>query len=163
MKRTRTILAKIFSLLLLFGIGQIGISNAYFSDTATVTGNTVTAGYWGEPLFGPLSLGEPGRSLETNLDFYLMADELAVGFNISGISSFDSLEYTITYDSDTGLQGIYGTIDTNGADEIQREGLLLGTCTSGGTCTYHSGIKTVNIEVILHGPVERTLTGKIAL
>lgn len=48
MKRIRTILAKIFSLLLLFGIGQIGISNAYFSDTATVTGNTVTAGYWEE-------------------------------------------------------------------------------------------------------------------
>jgi len=48
MKRIRTILAKIFSLLLLFGIGQIGNSNAYFSDTATVTGNTVTTGYWEE-------------------------------------------------------------------------------------------------------------------
>jgi hypothetical protein len=105
----------------------------------------------------------PHSGLETNLNFYSMPDGHKVGFKVSGsgVSSFDKADYTITYDSDQGIQAISGSVNIAGQSEIEVNNLVLGTCSSGGTCVSHSGVSTVNLEIILSGPITRTLTAEL--
>lgn len=83
------------------------------------------------------------------LDFYFMNDQKEVGFKVYGpeLPKYTKIDYLITYDSDQGIQGISGTKNINGADQIVENNLILGTCSSGGTCSYNSGIRKVKITI----------------
>ena len=98
-------------------------------------------------------------STETNLNFYTLGEH-SVGFRLTGegLSLFDKAEYTITYNSDQGEQAMKGSIDIGDKSEVEVNNLLLGTCSSGGICVYNSGVDTVKLEIILSGPITRTLS-----
>jgi hypothetical protein len=150
---------KILVLSLLFLLPRISITNAVFSSQATITNNTVTTGFWETLSCRSITLPE------TSLDFYLREDKKAVGFKVAGsdLATFDSLDYLITYDSDQTEQGITGTRVIGGANEITEDDLLLGYCTTGGTCVYFTGVTTINITVTLHGSTDKVLTQEITL
>lgn len=60
---------------------------------------------------------------------------------ISGIpAKTTSLEYEISYETEEGgIQGFNSPIDIKaGQDTYEKKGFLLGTCSTGGKCTYHT-------------------------
>ncbi len=97
---------------------------------------------YGTPKAGNLS-GEPRISL------YISGDNKSVGFKVFNTNSFRKLTYILTYDTDTISDGVPGSVDLSGEAEFVRDGITLGTCTSGGTCTYHSGVHNIKIKVDL--------------
>lgn len=104
-------------------------------------------------------------TVSTELDFYLMDENRAVGFKLEGddLSAFDNITYEISYDSDSQDQAIVGEMSIDGKDVIEVNDLVLGTCSSGGTCVYHTGINQINLTVILEGPIQRTLSKTLTL
>lgn len=96
-------------------------------------------------------------------DLTLFYANHSVSFIVSNIADFKQLNYTLTYDNDSGPQGITGTKEIKGEDKLEIKDLLLGSCSSGGTCVYHQNVKQINLEVVLSGAIERTLTTSLAL
>ncbi|MCR4263228.1 MAG: hypothetical protein NUV98_00735 [Candidatus Roizmanbacteria bacterium] len=140
------ILVTIF-LFCILSIRNIGITNSQLVDTVTLTANTFEAFSQEDVL---------------TLDFSLREDKHAVGFTISGneLATFEKLEYLILYDSDQGPQGITGSIDIAGSDEISREDLFLGTCSDSG-CYEHTGLSEIYLEIKLANPGEKLLHEQI--
>ena len=132
-----------------------------FDDSAEVSN------YWDN---GSSAKGTPGgRNLSqaiaktaTDLELFVNATQTEAGFTLSHINKFDSLEYLLTYTSQSGQQAIQGQKEINN-DQLTIENLTLGTCSSGGLCTYHQDIKKLELQVILKGLFERTLTKSLDL
>lgn len=135
-----------------------GDNSAFFPDVADVAEghsiarkpkgiDTDTADDW-EDLITP----NPGTNPHILLDFYFQPEKAAVGFNIGGIGQYKELDYEIFYQVGEKQEGITGTVEINGENEITREDFTLGTCSSGGTCVYHQGIDVVHLKVILSRP-----------
>ncbi|PJE67567.1 hypothetical protein COU95_01710, partial [Candidatus Shapirobacteria bacterium CG10_big_fil_rev_8_21_14_0_10_40_9] len=96
--------------------------------------------------------------VEPFVDFYLQPEKAAVGFKASGISQYQKLNYEISYQAREKEEGIMGTINLSGEEEITRDSFTLGTCSTGGTCVYHSGIDVIHLKIILEN-----LDGKVTL
>lgn len=97
---------------------------------------------------------DPGEEAEEEslpeVDFDFREDKKAVWFEVIGVSSFDSLKYEISYNSDGGERGIVGEVEINGQEEIERRDLILGTCSSlGKVCVYDQGISKVQLKIML--------------
>ncbi len=94
-----------------------------------------------------------GESDQLNLNFYLEKNGTSVGFKIVGASlpAYDTLNYEITYDSDQGTQGITGIKEILGENEVSVDNQILGSCSTGGTCVYNSGVKNIHLKITLHG------------
>jgi hypothetical protein len=71
-----------------------------------------------------------------------------IAFGAKNISGFVKLAYKLTYDTDTLPQGDEGTVNLSGEDEFTREDKAA-TCTTGGTCTYYTGVKNVVLQIEL--------------
>jgi len=94
------------------------------------------------------------------VDFYFQKNKAAVGFLVSNFSDYQQLTYIISYQTNGKSEGITGNIALNGTSEVKREDLILGTCSSGGTCIYHSGITSIDLTIILSKGDEQTLITK---
>lgn len=123
---------------------------------------------WFDPIPSP---GGPNQ-LETapvdnglHFDVSTSNDKKSVRFNIYGdtLSQYDSFTYTVSYDSEQGQQGIMGEKKIENKNDIEVNTLLLGTCSSGGTCTYHLGVSKVTFEVVLKGQETITLEKELSL
>ncbi|MCL5783815.1 MAG: lamin tail domain-containing protein [Patescibacteria group bacterium] len=79
----------------------------------------------------------------------LSSDHLKLAFQVSSISNSSHLDYQITYDTDTISDGIQGSADLTGQDTFSLDNLTLGTCSTGGTCVYYSGVKNIHLKVDL--------------
>jgi len=56
-----------------------------------------------------------------------------------------SIEYELNYTTGEGLpKGALGKITLNGKTEIERD-ILLGTCSTGGKCTYDTGVTSISV------------------
>lgn len=124
------------------------------------------AGYWdagfvekGTP--GGQNLSQAPKPVGTELK--LVYANHNAGFTVTDISRFNQLKYTLTYDSLSGPQGITGTIEINNQTDIEVKNLVLGSCSSGGTCVYHEGVTQINLEVVLTGTLTRTLSENLTL
>ncbi|MGB9706564.1 MAG: signal peptidase I [Microgenomates group bacterium] len=98
--------------------------------------------------------------VEPVVDFYLQPDKAAVGFKISGIEQYQTLSYEISYQAGDKQEGIMGSINLAGENEIIREGFTLGTCSAGGTCVYHSGIDVIHLKITLENSNSKTVLEK---
>lgn len=125
--------------------------------------------YWDS---GRLDQGTPGKEnlSQTVSAIPLLITDLnlsyashSAGFIVTNTIDFNQLKYALTYESDSGPQGIVGTVEINGQNFIEVKNLITGTCSSGGTCVYHENIKLINLNVVLSGSIERTLTKSLAL
>lgn len=71
-----------------------------------------------------------------------------VSFIVKSISPFKTLKYMITYKHNGTEEGIAGTTDLHGESTFTKDGVTLGTCSS-GTCVLHESITDLLLEVIL--------------
>lgn len=59
----------------------------------------------------------------------------------------EKIEYELTYQTDSGLpRGVLGKISVSGENEIIRDDIVLGTCSS-GKCVYDTGVKNVDLSL----------------
>ncbi|MBI4137505.1 hypothetical protein HY469_05590 [Candidatus Roizmanbacteria bacterium] len=73
-----------------------------------------------------------------------------VDITISGLDGrFESVEYELSYDTDKGPKGVIGEIQSAGEDEVEREERL-GTCSTGGKCTDHTGVENFKLFLKFH-------------
>lgn len=100
---------------------------------------------YGTPKAANLS-GEP------RLDLYTYNEGRTVGFRVLNVSEFNSLFYELTYDTDTISDGVAGAEDLIGQEEYAKDGITLGTCSSGGTCVYYAGVHNIELKVELEDP-----------
>lgn len=98
---------------------------------------------WGTPKGANLSTYDP------NLILHLSADKKTASFTVSNIYGFIKLSYQLSYETNSGSQGILGSTDLKKQDSFSQDNLILGTCSSGGICVYHSGIKNMKLAVSL--------------
>lgn len=159
-------LPKLLGLILLISLIPVGRSESYYTDSETTSGGFSAAECFDED-YCDESEEDPEES-ETELSFYFRDDNLAVGFNIQGVSGYDSLDYAIDYEYDPGIPAhIEGTIDNSSHnDSYVREWFLLGTCSDlGEVCVYHEGIGeiTLTVDLFVGGVLQETLTQTLNL
>lgn len=79
----------------------------------------------------------------------LSKDDKNIYLGVKNIDGYTKLSYELTYDTDSSPQGVVGSVDlTAGQSEYQKD-VLLGTCSTGGTCVYQSGVKNVHLKITL--------------
>ena len=76
---------------------------------------------------------------------YLRADRLAMVVNFSNLNKANSVNYTLSYQTNGKEEGVGGAVDLSGGSSASRE-LLFGTC-SAGVCRYHTGLSNMKMEV----------------
>lgn len=108
----------------------IYLSNSYLSSKALISTNSLNI------------------KIPPQVELFLADDKKTITFNINFISDFKKISYELTYDSDSGKQGVLGKADLTGENEFTRT-ITLGTCSTGGTCVYHSGITNIHLHVDL--------------
>jgi hypothetical protein len=138
-------LVKLIILFFLISIPSIKGSGSYFSDSQVITGNIFSTGHWVAPAL-TLTESPDGKTLS---------------FNITDVSDYNSLSYTLTYDTDTVPQGALGS-DTISGPTYTSSPITLGTCSTGGQCTYNSGVHNIVLKVTLSGAGgTKVLTGSL--
>ncbi|MCL5019130.1 MAG: signal peptidase I [Patescibacteria group bacterium] len=118
-------------LVTIFGIVSLGLpnTNSYLSDREISASNTLTAKIW------------------PTIDMKIIDENKEIMFVVSNISLFKKITYELTYDSDSGAQGVVGTVALTGSEFTRT--ITLGTCTTGGTCTIHTGVTNIKLHVSL--------------
>lgn len=125
---------------------------------------------WGTPKAANLSGNDPSAPPATSsaapaspsAQLTLSADQKNVSFVVNHIGAFKSLSYQLSYDTSTVPQGVLGKSEITG-DSYSSGDILLGTCSTIGTCVYHSGVKNFNLEVNLTDSLNQTITIKTNL
>ncbi|MCL4390476.1 MAG: hypothetical protein M1484_00330 [Patescibacteria group bacterium] len=78
----------------------------------------------------------------------LSGDQHTITFTVNNLANFKHLAYQLTYDTSSAPQGVTGDFDLNGDVNVSRD-ILLGTCSTGGTCVYSLGSKNFVLTVML--------------
>jgi hypothetical protein len=78
------------------------------------------------------------------------ANNHSVGFSIDNASSYQLIDYSIVYTHDGSNTGaITGRIDNyQRNNQVSRDNLYLGTCSSGGTCIDHNVESSIQLTLI---------------
>jgi hypothetical protein len=94
------------------------------------------------------SVALPTVTDDVKIDLSAINNNRVVKLKISGIpKGVGSIEYELTYQTDEGLpRGVLGTIKLDGEREIERDDIVLGTCSS-GKCVYDTGVKAVTLSL----------------
>lgn len=82
------------------------------------------------------------------------AGKRAVSLKISQVpKGTEMVEYEMKYLTGSGLiHGLSGTIRlAQGEESIEREDLTLGSCSSGGKCTYDEGVTSIDVVIKFTG------------
>lgn len=95
------------------------------------------------------SLSAMKISIAPTIELVRSQDGKTVSFTIKDVSSYTSLSYELTYDSSVGVQGVVGKATLSGDDQFVKSGILLGTCSTGGICEYHTDVKNISLRVLL--------------
>ncbi len=90
----------------------------------------------------------PTISADVAVDLKAKNDNKIVALEIKNIpSSVESIEYELTYLTGSGLpRGVLGKINTKGENEISRDDIVLGTCSS-GKCVYDTGVTSIDLSL----------------
>ncbi len=106
-------------------------SNSFYATTAARVNNSIST-----------------RNLFPQASIILSSDKKIATITFKNISDFVRLSYKLTYNTDTLPQGIEGHVNLTGENELTRE-IILGTCSSGGICVYHVGVRDFDLKVYL--------------
>lgn len=90
----------------------------------------------------------PTVSGDVKVELTAHTDKKAVDLKISGIpADTESVEYEMLYTTGTGLsKGVNGgPIRLNGKYELERSDITIGSCSTGGKCTYDTGVSQINL------------------
>lgn len=93
-------------------------------------------------------------TVDANVKVDLSADRLKreVTLTIDGVpDNTDTIEYELSYIAEGNLpKGVIGTIDVLGKKSIEKDGITLGTCSS-GACIYDKGVKSIKVSLKFNG------------
>jgi hypothetical protein len=81
-----------------------------------------------------------------------------VSFIIDDIVKYVFLTYELTYESDSGTQGLLGEQKISNLDEYKKNDLILGTCSTGGSCIIHSNPHDFRLKIKLTDNNNQTIT-----
>ena len=129
-------------------------------DTASSGEFFTTTDERGTPRTQNRSVNEPVKTnIVPQLSLSVSSDQKNLEISLENISGYTNLDYQIIYDTDTVSQGITGKMDFSETRQLQKS-FQLGTCSTGGTCVYHLGVKNIKAKVTLFSPeliLEKTL------
>ena len=110
-------------------------------------------------------LKENHYQIDITVDFYSRNDKQAVGFEIWGLSDFDLMSYKVSYNHGSLQEMVQSHVSLDGENSKKIEWIILGYCSSGGTCVFHEGITKVDLEILLkkESIIQKTLTRTINL
>lgn len=100
---------------------------------------------WFDPIPSP---GGP-NILEPVIELNLAESKQTISFKVLNIDRFIHISYELTYETDNEPQGIIGEQELDNLPEFVKDNLTLGTCSTGGTCVYHLGVKNIKLKIIL--------------
>jgi hypothetical protein len=86
---------------------------------------------------------------EPKLELSVSEDKKVATLSAINLKGFSKLEYELTYNSDLSPEGVVGKIDLDKDQEVFEKTITLGTCSTGGTCVYHQGVKNFHLKVTL--------------
>jgi hypothetical protein len=95
--------------------------------------------------------------VEPEVRFYWV-DKNRVGWVINNLENYQKIDYEIGYTVNSLEEGIRGEVRLAGQKEIRRENFVLGTCSTGGTCVYHQGVKNLRLKIRLWGENEKEVS-----
>lgn len=104
---------------------------------------------WFDPIPSPLGANilEEWQSKQPEIKYIFDSQKLS--FEINNIEKFKRLEYQLTYNSDSGEQGVIGTNELNNQPSYKKDEIIFGTCSTGGTCVYHSNLNHILLKIVL--------------
>jgi len=143
-------LAIFFVGLLTFSLLQINITKVQYAKALYITKATINNVGFTVKNFAPQL--RMMSTLNTGPKFTLTEseDEKTLSFKITGVSAYDNLSYTLTYDTDTVSEGAMGS-DIISGQTYTSSSITLGSCSSDGNCTYDSGVHNIVLTVTLSG------------
>ncbi len=97
------------------------------------------------------------KSATSYVSAKLRSDRKALMVSFLNLGSVRSIDYTLTYDSTSGAQGVNGSVEISGSS-IERE-LVFGTA-SKGVYTYHTNIKNMKFVVTIVLKTGKTVVKK---
>lgn len=136
-------------------------SHADFFDVVSIGDERGTPGKENRSENEPLSRLK-GAVKRPSLNLKIGEDLKSVNFEAQNIQNFQKLDYEVTYDSDLAPQGVIGSATLSGELNYQKQ-IILGTCSTGGTCVYQTGVKNFNLKVELTDPSGNKTTLKTSL
>lgn len=117
-----------------FALLGIGETNSFFGSNVVNTNNYVNI------------------ESSSKVNFYFRQDKNAIGFELTGISSFERVRFMVKYaDVNSNTQVITGDrLNAEGSDTMLEEWLILGTCSDLGTvCVYNTPVEEIVLSVEL--------------
>ena len=155
---------KLTLLSVLFFASSLLLLDKSYSEVSDseVTKASFTASEWVEGAYDSLSVTV---SIKPEILLYTNASKNKLGFILNNVSDFDSFKYEIKYTHQTEggplAEVIEGAINNpTGNSTVIEEWMVLGSCTTGGTCTYFNGMPQIDlsVELIKSGVTQNTLT-----
>jgi len=167
-KRTSEVLrTKLMMLVILFvgleafSLLQMNITKAQYAGALYTTKATINNVGFTVKNFAPqlLILSRPNTG--PILTLAESADKESLTFSVSGVSDYNNLSYTLNYDTDTVSEGVVGNDSVSGQTYTSLP-IILGSCSSGGKCTYNTGVHNIVLTVTLNGSDgSKILTGSL--
>ncbi len=90
-------------------------------------------------------------SARPRVDLKLTSDQKTITFTVDNTSSYTLLHFELTYGTSTSPQGVIGDINPANQPSVSRD-ILLGTCSTGGTCVYHQSVQNFRLIITLMSP-----------
>ncbi len=109
---------------------------------------------WFDPIPSPLGANilEKWQSKQPEIKYIFNSQKLS--FEVINIEKFKQLEYQLTYNSDSGEQGVIGTNELNNQSSYKKDEIIFGTCSTGGTCVYHPNLSNILLKITLTNGLE---------
>lgn len=146
-RKIRAIVVAYFVILLL-GVG-VEKTASYFTDESEVGSFAIR-----------LVAEDP---MATNLNFQWQVKDKKVRFILDGggVRNFDSVDWEVSYQSDSGPQLILGQEDLKNKQKLVVNNIEIGSCSSNGVCVDDEVTGKIKLKVILNGVITRTLEAEI--
>ncbi len=105
---------------------------------------------WFDPIPTPLGFNilEDWQLQQPEINYTFDGQKLS--FEVTNVEKFNQIEYQLTYNSDSGEQGVIGTNQLlTSQSSYKKDEIIFGTCSTGGTCVYHSNLNNILLKIIL--------------
>ena len=109
---------------------------------------------WFDPIPSPLgkNILEDWQLQQPEINYIF--DRQKLSFEITNVEKFNKIEYQLIYNSDSGEQGVIGTNQLTNQSSYKKGEIIFGTCSTGGTCVYHSNLNNIILKIILNNDSE---------
>lgn len=96
----------------------------------------------------------PTISSDITVELLASSNKRAVSLKISDFpADIETVEYELIYITGTGLpRGVNGKITLKGEKQVARDNITLGSCSTGGKCTYDEGVRSIDVTLKFNSP-----------